>query len=68
MRSKKQYWSPVALPPRLPGISGLTLYLGLEHFAAPGWMYGVVGALIGILTLGFFIKIFTYKSVELPRE
>ena len=37
------------LPTRLPVTSTIAWYLLLDHFTAPGWVYGVVFTLLGIV-------------------
>lgn len=45
------------LPSRLPVTSTIAWYLFLEHFNTPGWIYGVVFTILGIIWVvsAFFI-------------
>ncbi len=53
------------LPFRPPLWSSMTAWLMLDRFSAPGWAYGVVGCLFGILWILYFCTWATHESTEL---
>jgi hypothetical protein len=52
------------LPTRLPLISTMTIYLFLDHFNAPEWVWGGIGILLGILWIACVCKFFTDTSID----
>ena len=55
-----------ALPARLPIQTTATSYLLLEHFDAPGWVYGVVVTLLAFLWAIAIVRMIACKAKPLP--
>lgn len=53
------------MPVRLPVGGSCVLYLLLDRFQAPGWVWGVLGTLLAILWIVAVHKMFTQKQTEL---
>ena len=53
------------LTPKLPIIPGLVFWLSLDHWQAPAWGYGVVGALWAIWLVASVVRIFKDDEVDI---
>ncbi len=52
------------LPPRFP-LSVTVLWVTvLGYWGAPGWLYGVLGVLLSILWVSYFIWLFKAKEIK----
>jgi len=56
------------LPIRPPLTITLVMYLLLEHFNAPGWAWGIVGTILGILWIGGILDIFNEEDIDLLNK
>jgi hypothetical protein len=63
---KKVVISSSSLPMRSPVGSILLLWLFLEHIAAPGWAYGVLWTIAGILVLGKIVDFCITTERDVP--
>jgi hypothetical protein len=55
--------------PMQPPLSGTLLwYLLLTHFAAPGWVWGVMGTLFAVLWIAFFVGLFANEYVDVLKD
>ena len=50
---------------KLPGF--IALYLGLEHIAAPGWAYGVLGCLFAVNVLLFALTQYYSETITIEE-
>jgi len=55
-----------ALPAQLPVQTTAVVYLLLEHFDAPSWVWGVVGTLLALLWAGAMVRMWNQKAKPLP--
>jgi len=55
-----------ALPAQLPVQTTAVVYLLLEHFDAPGLVWGVVGTLLALLWAGAMVRMWNQKAKPLP--
>jgi len=53
------------MPPNLYLFPMITLWLFLDRLNAPGWVYGVVFTVMGLISLAEVCKWFTGKAVDL---
>lgn len=53
------------MPVRLPVGGTCVLYLMLDRFQAPGWVWGVLGTLLAILWGIVVHRLFAQKQIEL---
>jgi hypothetical protein len=54
------------LPAQLPSQTTALVYLLLEHFDAPGWVWGVVGTLLVMVWVAAGYRMWTDKPKPLP--
>lgn len=56
--------------PRPPVIATALAYLFLDHYNAPGWVWGATATLYGLLWLVFFIMIIKddYEEVDILKD
>ena len=52
------------LPMQPPLIGTLVWYLVLDRFDAPGWLWGVMGTLLAVLWIAFFVGLFMNEYVD----
>lgn len=45
------------IPSRPPTISSLVLYMALDLYHAPGWLWGVTGTLMAVLWIGWIVTV-----------
>lgn len=53
------------LPSRFPVLSTIVFYLLLDKLNSPGWLWGVVGTVMGLVWIGAIIAIWTQKQVDI---
>ena len=53
------------LPVRFPVAGTIACYLLLEHFTAPGWVYGVVFTVLGIIWVGGVFQLARQSAVDI---
>jgi hypothetical protein len=56
------------MPTRLPLIPSMVFYLFLDHFKAPGWIWGAACVLIGFIWLVAIIGLFTQEQVDVIKD
>ena len=56
------------LPARLPYGPAILSYLILDATNAPGWVWGVVGTIVGIILIATIVSLFADKQVEILTE
>jgi len=54
------------LPAQLPTQTTALVYLLLEHFDAPGWVWGVVGTMLALIWVLAGLRMWTEKPKPLP--
>jgi hypothetical protein len=64
--NKKVAIKSSSMPARSPVGFALLWWLFLEHIAAPGWAYGVLWAMVGLMTLAFVYCFFTTTERDVP--
>lgn len=62
---KRKVVSHKSLPARIPLISTAVLYLLLDKFHAPEWLWASIGTLWVLFLIGSVIAVFTQEPVEL---
>ena len=61
----KKFIKQSNMPPRLGLLTYGLVWLLLERFGAPGWLYGVVYVLLGLGTIIEICRAFTDDGVDL---
>ena len=56
------------LPTNSPIISGLVLYLVLDKWNAPGWIWGAVGLLYLIILINWIVETIRQKEVDILQS
>lgn len=54
------------LPMRSPVLAGIVFWLALDHWNAPGWAYGAVGAFWGLCFILWIVKGMVDDEVKIP--
>jgi hypothetical protein len=62
---KRKVISQKSLPVRIPLLSTAVLYLLLDKFSAPEWVWASVGTLWGLLCVTAVIMLFTQETVDM---
>lgn len=62
---KLRHIDPKNMPPRIDVLYPFLLWLVLERFAAPAWLYGVLYTLLGIVYAAKFYLLFAGEKVDL---
>ena len=57
--------SPKNLPMRAPLTSTLVFWLVLDKLGAPGWVWGVLGTLLAVLWIAYFVDIFKREDIDI---
>lgn len=52
------------MPARLPIWQSITIWLALDHWHAPQWLYGALGLLLLVMWIAEIYKLFTQKETE----
>lgn len=52
------------MPVAFPVFPTLTLYLMLDKFNAPGWLWGVLGTVMAIIWIACIVEIYTCEDVD----
>lgn len=63
-----RYLKASNLPPRVNVLVPLLWVLVLERFDAPGWIYGVIFTMLGIIYAGEIYRLFAGKAVDIFEE
>lgn len=64
---RKKVLSWKQLPAKPPFLFGMVCWLLLDRFSAAGWVWGVVGTLVGIMFIGWVYSLFTEDQIELDH-
>lgn len=64
-KKKSKYIKSNNLPPRLSILWPIVWWLVLERFNAPGWLYGVLFTIIGIVYVTEVWRLFAADAVDL---
>lgn len=65
--SKKTFVFPADhYPASPPLLASVVLYMALDLYHAPGWLWGVIGTLMAFLWLGWGILRWTQETKPLP--
>lgn len=56
------------LPTRIPLLSFVVIYLLLDKFNAPGYVYGIVGTLAVIILIALIYGMCTEQEVDIFKE
>lgn len=65
---KRKVISPNHLPTKIPLIAGLVLWLALDHWNAPEWVYWVVASIIGLISVLSVYRLITDKYINVTDE
>jgi len=66
---KKQYISSSNEAPKLPPLSEIAFwFMYIKYFNLPEWSLGVLGLLVAISVIGFFVRIPTEKQVAVVKR
>lgn len=52
------------MPRRAPVISTLVVWLALDHWRAPQWLYGAIGLFVLIVWVAFVVDVVKYEDEE----
>lgn len=63
-----KFISPKVIPPRSPLLSTAVWVTFLSYWGAPGWLWGVMGTVIVINWVVFFLAAFVYTYVPEDPE
>lgn len=61
---QKRVISRKNLPSRVPVFQMMTVYLMLDKFDAPGWLWGVIGTFMVVALIGSLIEMHKENEVE----
>lgn len=65
--SKKRFVLPADhCMTRPPLMSSVVLYMALDLYHAPGWLWGVMGTLMAILWIGWALVMWQQETKPLP--
>jgi hypothetical protein len=53
------------LPIKIPTYQAATVFLLCDRFNAPGWLYGVLGTVFGLLIIGGIVITFQEKQCDI---
>ena len=53
------------LPTPIPVNSSVLCWLALDHWKAPGWLYGACGVLLGVIWVAWIYGLFAYETVDI---
>lgn len=62
---KKKVISRNCLPTRFPFMFTAVVYLLMDKFGAPGWLWGVVGSLLALCWIGSIHEFVTQTQVQI---
>lgn len=65
---EKKVISRQNMPTRIPLVSALVVYLALEHFNSPEWLYGALGVLFLAAFISSFVRLWRESQVDLFGE
>ena len=65
---KKKTIAAHNLPPRLPLYGSLVAWLVLDRLVAPGWVWGVVGTLFGLIWIVMIVEVIRWEPVDIFDE
>lgn len=56
------------LPQSSPLLGTIVLWLALDYWNAPGWLWGVIGTLVVVLWLAFIAEVSLGESVDVLKK
>lgn len=65
---KKRVIKPTNLSTKAPFMSALVVWLALDHWNAPDWVYGAFGVLYAILFINWIVSLITEKWIDIFSE
>ena len=64
---KPKIISPRNIPLQIPIIPTLFWWLFLDYVNAPGWAFGVMGCLMFIVWVGWFLQFFSAEVINIDQ-
>lgn len=58
MKTKRIVLPADHFPTRPPTLMTAVAYMGMDIYGAPGWLWGAVGVVLGIVWLGWIVQLF----------
>lgn len=65
MSEKRKVLSYKSLPARSPLFSSIVLWMMLDYYKAPGWVWGVVGTCVILWAAAWLIEVFSADHIDL---
>lgn len=60
-----QYINHANLPPKLPALGTLVIYMALDYFHAPQWLWGAAVVVLAIVWIVMIVALANAKYVDL---